>query len=316
MKKKLLSLSVLIFITLFMVSSSTGFVAQDESLTDVTDRGRLIIGTESGYAPFEFLNTSNQAIIGFDADIAHVIADELEVDIEWVDTGFDTLIQKLKDGSFDCVIAAMSIDAEREEEVDFSRWYFKSSQAIMVDEGNPLGIVDIEDLNVSGLDVGVLQGSTSDTYATNHLQSATVTKFSTILLAIQSLNTGVLDAVIGDWAVIYDEASDSADFDYVGSFVEEDFGIVCATGATALLTEINGVLDDLLGSDVDNPVPSDLYNTIYYTWLDENAGGYTGTVTDAVIPRVDIYKSSAPGFELYTVFIVMVAYPVIRKLRK
>lgn len=317
MRKKLLSLSILGFITIFMItSSSTAFIAQDDSLTKVTERGKLIIGTEAQYEPFEYVSTANKEIIGFDADIAHVIANELGVEIEWVDTGFDSLVQKLKDGSFDCVIAAMTITEEREEEVDFSRWYYKSAQAIMVAEGNPKSLDNITAMNATGITVGYLTGSTSDIYANDHLQNAEKLGYSSILLAIQSLNTGAVDAVIGDYAVIYNEAIDSSDFDYIGTFELEDFGIAVTSGSDALLTQINLVIKDLLGSSIDNPVPSDLYNTIYYKWFEENAAGYEGTVTDAEIPYVVAKTRSAPGFEFYTVFIAMVAFPLIRKYRK
>lgn len=248
---------------------------EDTSLADIIEAGKIVVGTNAEYAPFESVDPETDEIIGFDADIIAVIANEIGVDIEWNDVGFDTLVSSLAQGSFDCVIAAMTITEEREEQVDFTRWYFKSEQAVLVAVENPESIADIDDVNASTIKVGVQQGTTSDLYLTDNNFTTEVQSYNTITLAIQALKQGTIDVVLGDHATLQNAiANDVEAYTVVDTFSPEDFGIAVPDGHSTLLAEMNTILDELLGTDLDNPIPNEEYNTIFVTWMEMNAIGY------------------------------------------
>ena len=128
-------------LSLFSLLGPVQFVRADESsLQDVVDRGTLLVGLEASYPPFEFRDTVTDEIIGFDPDIIKMIADEIGVDVEFVDVGWATIFTGLSAGSYDCIISAVTITVSREETMDFSRWYYRTAECVMVTVENPMSI--------------------------------------------------------------------------------------------------------------------------------------------------------------------------------
>ncbi len=287
------------------------------TLKEIQDRGYLIVGSDLTYPPFEELNATTNVAEGFDIDLAHQMAIALGVDLEVKDSDWDPIIPNLKAAQFDVIISAMTITAAREEQVDFTRWYYKSSQAILVPVANPLAIDSASDLNAT-IEIGVQSGTTSDIWVQDNLNtSVTLTTFETILQAIAALKLGTIDVVLGDFAVLAQDEAESAATKVVGYYSPEDFGFAVRSGDTDLLAALNTAINTLLGSNVNSPSPNDLYNTMYYKWFGVMAGdvGYTGSVINAEI--VHVWRSTAaPGFELVALLAAFIAIPIFRKIRK
>ena len=208
----------------------------------------------------------------------------------------------------------MTITAEREEQVDFTRWYFKNDQAILVPDGNPLNITSETDLNAT-ITIGVQSGTIPDIWAQDNLNSSVTLQFyANIQLAIEALKLGTVDAVLGDYSILARDELESGVTEVVDTFLPDDFGFACRTGDDDLRNALNDAIDGLLGSNENAPVPTDLYNTIYYKWFGSHAGdvGYTGSVTDEVIEYVWYAGGAAPGFEFIFVLAIGII-PIIRR---
>lgn len=279
--------------------------AQDTSLSDVIARGTLIIATDATYPPFESFNASAAEFEGFDIDLANYICDEIGVEPDFRDTGWDVIFTSLEAGQFDCIISAVTITEERELTMDFSRWYYKSQQALLVTVANPKAIATFDDINISSIKAGFQLGTTSDIL----LDDTDVQQipYPTITVAIAALEAGSIDCVLGDQATL--EAfikTQPNTFKVVDTFSPEDFGIPVQTGADALRLRINEILDGLLGADEENPLPTEIYNDMHKLWFDNDAIGYAAT------------KVQIPGYPVYSIFIALSigAYLLTRKLKK
>ena len=104
-------------------------------LEKVKTSGKLVVGTEAQYAPYEFKDL-NANFAGCDMWLAQQIADHLGVELEVVDMSFDGIIPAVKSGQVDLGIAAFTKTPERAEEIDFSDLYEKSAQLLIVKAGN------------------------------------------------------------------------------------------------------------------------------------------------------------------------------------
>jgi len=105
----------------------------------------------------------------------------------------------LQTGKYDAVISAMTITASRQEEVDFSRPYFRSDQAVVVQESN-VGILSREDL--ADKTIGVQLGTTGELLARELVSDkGGVYTYESPDQAFLDLNTGRLDAVVNDLPV-------------------------------------------------------------------------------------------------------------------
>lgn len=141
--KKLLTIIVaamLAVTTLFSLTAcgSTG----EKDYDDVKAAGKIVVGMECAYAPYNWAQTSaNDYTVkindttyadGFDVQIAKKIAEELGVELVIKPIEWDGLIPALNSKDIDLVIAGMSPTAERKESIDFSDIYYDSNLVMVV----------------------------------------------------------------------------------------------------------------------------------------------------------------------------------------
>jgi polar amino acid transport system substrate-binding protein len=131
----------------------------DSLPADIKEAGKVSIGTEALYPPFESFADDNSTIVGLDPDLAQSLGQVLGVEVEFTHTAFDGLLTALDGGRFDLVMAAITDTKDREKEYDFVD-YFLTGQSIVVKKGNPEGIEGITDL--CGRSVAVLKASTQE----------------------------------------------------------------------------------------------------------------------------------------------------------
>jgi polar amino acid transport system substrate-binding protein len=162
------------------------------------EEGILTIGTDLPYPPFEYREGGEMA--GFDVEIMEEIANRLGLEPEWVDSPFDTIFTDLANGQFDVVISGATITPEREQEVNFSDPYFRSLQALVVNEDS--GIASFDDLG-EGDSVSVQSGTTGELWAEENLapQGVEIRAFPEYPPVYNALEAGQVDGVV------YDESS-------------------------------------------------------------------------------------------------------------
>lgn len=93
-----------------------GPVAAD-ALDDIASKGKLVVGTKADYQPFGFRDETG-AIVGFEPDLAHEIADALGVKLELVPVVSSNRIPLLVAGKLDLIIATMNDTPERRKLID------------------------------------------------------------------------------------------------------------------------------------------------------------------------------------------------------
>lgn len=160
MKKTLLAMSLT---TAMILGACGGSDENQESSSDSSgDKPKLIMGTSADYKPFEYVDTaSGEEIIGYDVDLANLIADELGFEFEIRDMEFSGLVTALSSGQVDFVLAAMTPTEERKENVEFTDVYYVAQDLIISLDGS--NISSVEDLE--GKTVGVQLGSIQQEFA-------------------------------------------------------------------------------------------------------------------------------------------------------
>ena len=93
---------------------------------------KLIVGCDTSFVPFEFLNEKTGEYEGFDIDMWDTIAKELELEYELQPMDFNGLIPALQSGTIDVAIAGMTIKETRKEKVDFARPYYDAGLLVLV----------------------------------------------------------------------------------------------------------------------------------------------------------------------------------------
>ena len=220
-------------------SSNTGAAASADNSNKVY---RVAMNAE--FAPFESLDSSNQ-VQGFDVDLMNALAKAGNFKVEYKHQPWDSLFPALANGDADMLISAVTITDERKQTMDFTDPYFEITQVILVPKGKEIKSVD--DLkNVTK--VGVVTGNTGDFAASKILgnNSPKIARFENLPLLIKDLESGGLDAVISDSAVVGNYIKNNSDKGFsmvaVPDFEVENYGIAVRKGNTATLNMLNEAL--------------------------------------------------------------------------
>nr|WP_226924625.1 transporter substrate-binding domain-containing protein [Georgenia satyanarayanai] len=138
-------------------------------LEALQEAGTITVGF-AGEAPYSFQDDSGE-LVGASVALQERIWAELGIDtVEGVESQWDQLIPGLNAGHFDVVAAGMSILPERCEQAVFSDPEFQYTTALMVEEGNPFDVHDMQDVleaQGEGLRMAAMSGAIEATYATD-----------------------------------------------------------------------------------------------------------------------------------------------------
>lgn len=117
----LLAALVILLVVLALVTSSRG---HDASLDRVAQRGALRVGMDASFPPFEVVNASGD-LEGLDVDLARLLAQEMDLNLEIANIAFDGLYDALACGQVDALVSAMPYDPLRTRDVSYSDPYFR-----------------------------------------------------------------------------------------------------------------------------------------------------------------------------------------------
>jgi polar amino acid transport system substrate-binding protein len=218
--------------------------------------GQLTTCTGLPYEPFQFERDGK--VVGFDVDVVDLVAKELGVTQQIVDTPLDGIQSgaDLNAGKCDLAAAGMTITEVREQNFDFSAPYFDATQALVAKKGS--GLASAEQLK--GKRLAVQNGTTGQRYAEQNAPDAEIVVFEDLGLLLTAVETGDVDAGINDNGVLYDWVSKKSGFEIVSEFdTNEQYGIGVKTGNTALLKKINEVLAEAKSNGE--------YSRIYEKWF-------------------------------------------------
>ncbi len=275
-------------------------VVQADMYDDVMKNKKLVMGSDTTYPPFEF-QAENGSYIGFDVDLAKAIADEMGVSLEVKSVAWESIIPGLQAGDFHILVSAMTITEERAKQIDFTCAYYNSSQAILVKAGNPKNIKSVEDLNNSQVVIGVQTGTTSDIFATDHLtQAGNIKRYEQFTLALQALDAGEVDAVLGDLPVVaYASQTGEVNGEVIGTFgTPEYFGIGIKKGEKKLYDAVTDALKTLFSNGK--------YSQIYKKWF-----GIEPDLSSCYLVIEPSEEGGAPGFEAIILTFALLPFAAI-----
>ena len=172
-------------------SAATSEAGADEGYKLVKE-GTLTMATNAQFPPYEYYDGKD--IIGIDADIAKAIADKMGLELKIEDMEFDSIITAVSTGKADLGLAGMTVDPDRQKNVDFSDPYATGVQVIIVKEDSTIAKPD----DLKGKKIGVQLATTGDQYATGDYGKDSVVQYNKGSDAVMALTQGQVDAVIID----------------------------------------------------------------------------------------------------------------------
>jgi polar amino acid transport system substrate-binding protein len=204
---------------------------------------KIRVATDATWPPFEYVNDETKQIEGFDIDLMNAIAQKENLDIEFINVGWDPLLAGMAQGTYDAAISSITITEDRKKDMLFSNPYYAAGQIVTVRKDN----TTITGKNTLTGNVGAQLGTTG-AMAMEKITTITLKTYDEIGLAFQDLMNGQINAVICDNPVAMQYVGKNPDkLKTAGDvFTDEFYGIAVAKGKTDLLNKINAGVEAVL----------------------------------------------------------------------
>jgi polar amino acid transport system substrate-binding protein len=126
----------------------------------LSQKGKLLVCSDLPYPPMEFFDENGNPT-GADIEIGTEIANRLGLQVQIVNSVFDTIIAAVTSGKCDIIISDQNITTDRQKQVSMIP-YFQAGQSMVAAKGNPLNINNPTDL--CGQSVAAESGTTEVDY--------------------------------------------------------------------------------------------------------------------------------------------------------
>ncbi|WP_313133123.1 ABC transporter substrate-binding protein [Anaerocolumna sp.] len=205
---------------------------------------KLIVGTEPGFAPYEYME--GDKVVGIDMDIAKAIADAMGKELEIKTMDFDGALLAVQQGKVDFVAAGVSVDEDRQKVMDFSADYVNSTEVVVTLKDNAK-VSSVDDLNDKV--IGVQQGNIADIYVSNpdNVAAKEVKRYKKFAQASEDLKNGKIDCIVMDLYPAQELVAANSDLVILdGVLFEDKYAIAVKKGNQELLDQINEVINQLI----------------------------------------------------------------------
>jgi len=172
-------------------------LAQKSTLNEILKRGELRVGLDAGYMPFEMTDKKGE-IVGFDVDLAKEMAKAMGVKLTIVNTDYDGIIPALMADKFDIIISGMTVNQERNLQINFAKPYIVVGQAILLNKKHEGTITSYKDLNDPKYIVASRIGTTGEQAAKRMIPKAQYKSFEKEADGAMEVVNGQADAFVYD----------------------------------------------------------------------------------------------------------------------
>ncbi|UXP32916.1 transporter substrate-binding domain-containing protein [Reichenbachiella agarivorans] len=176
--------------------TSCNLLAQDR-LNKIIESGELRVGMTGTQPPFS-MKTKKGEIIGYDVDLANLLATSMELKLKIVEMPFAELIPSLNEGKIDLVISGMTITPTRNAKNAFAGPYMISGKSILTKSKVLANATNPQDINTN-IKVVTLQGSTSQRFAEKHLTNVNLLLVTDYEIAINKIINNESDVMVADY---------------------------------------------------------------------------------------------------------------------
>ena len=195
--------------------------SQSKLMQTIKQRGKLSVGTSSGYPPYVFVDAESpdKKVIGLDMEMCKQIADKLGVPMEVQDMSFSALLSSVTAGKVDIAVGGVSPTPEREKAMAFSGLYLPTEQKLLVRKADQHKLKTMGDLK--GKVIGAEKSTTQEATA-QKVEGATAIGLSSVPDAVLQLKNGKLDGIVLEGVVskqylVYNDDLALADVQFEGA---------------------------------------------------------------------------------------------------
>ncbi|MGC9529413.1 MAG: substrate-binding periplasmic protein [Candidatus Bipolaricaulaceae bacterium] len=205
----------------------------------------LLAAVDMGYVPFAFVTETGEEV-GFAVDLAEALAERMgRPGAEIVSVAWAGIFAALDAGRVEFIVAPTNIRLSRAENMDFTEPYMDTAQLIAVNARLADQVKSFDDL--AGLTIGVNTGSVSDDWLVDHAEYGfVIERYDNLLDGLLAVDTGRIDAVIGDYEAVAYAAKDRPNVVAALTITgDEQYGLPCRKGDREFRNQLERALEGL-----------------------------------------------------------------------
>jgi ABC-type amino acid transport substrate-binding protein len=233
---------------------------EDTVWANVVKRGKIIVGSSPDWPPYEYLDTTGK-FIGFEVELVELVAQKLDLTVEWKSMGFDLIIPEIKAKTIDLGVSGFSVTPDRLEEVQYTMPHsITEGQVIMLkSKAEELNITEFDSLEklgeydlVCGVQVGTTQeDELRELITAGKLPSKTLKSYTDYLLALEDMKRGAIHCVYAEtpvtsWWILEAEETGAEPMVVIYRRPYWPVAWVANLDSDTLVAKINGVLAELI----------------------------------------------------------------------
>jgi polar amino acid transport system substrate-binding protein len=216
---------------------------------DIKSAGKLTIGTDSTYAPSEFLDADGKTVIGFDVDLFNAVAAKLGLTTNWQSADFTSIIPGVNSAKYNVGVSSFTVNAAREKQVTMisyfsagTQWAAKTGSSITPDTacGKKIavqtGTVQVDDITARNKKCTSGKITIDQYQKQSDATNAVVTGKDDAMLADSPVAAYAVKQTSGQLALIGD-IYDSAPYGYVVGKTQTDFAGAISGAVQALIAD-------------------------------------------------------------------------------
>lgn len=232
---------------------ASGAQAEESTESDVSyiqGKGTLLVGI-TDFAPMDYKDDGGEWI-GFDADLAKKVAENLGVEVEFVEIDWDNKILELQNKSIDVVWNGMTLTPEVTSSMECSKAYLNNAQVVVVPADKADSIKTAED--AAALSFAVESGSAGEAAAEENGFDYVAVKSQAD--AVMEVAAGTSQACIIDLLMAGAMIGEGTSYPNLAHTVElttEEYGIGCRKGsdlAKYINEQLKALYDDGTMADI------------------------------------------------------------------
>ena len=204
-------------VCLLVLTGCGGGDTSSDLLSQIQDKGEITIALEGNWSPWGYHDESGK-LVGYDVEIGEKIAEKLGVKVNFVESGWDSLLAGVESGRYNMIINGVDVDETRQEKYELSTPYAYGRTVVIV-RADDDSIHTMEDLN------GKTTANTlNSTYANvAEAYGASVIPVDDFIQTIELLTSGRIDATLN---------AEVSFFDYLSTHPDAPVKIACFDSQT------------------------------------------------------------------------------------
>lgn len=143
------------------------------TVEEIKDRGYLLVGASGDYCPLS-MREKDGTYWGLDAELAQDLADDLGVELRFVETTWPTLLDDTIAGNFDLAMCGVSRTDARLEAALMSDPYLPNGKTVLMRAEDVGKYTSLDDINKEGVVVMENPGGTNEKLSREWLPNATI----------------------------------------------------------------------------------------------------------------------------------------------